>query len=44
MQNPKYPLELLQRVVTVALEMMKAVNRLPTRDIKQINQIGIRFI
>lgn len=29
MGNPKYPLELFQRVVTVSLETMKIVNKLP---------------
>ena len=28
--NPSYPLELLQRVITVSLEMMKIVNNLPS--------------
>jgi predicted helicase len=33
MGNPKYPLELFQRVVTVSLETMKIVNSLPPLDI-----------
>jgi len=33
MANPKYPLELFLRVVTVSLEMMKVVNGLPKLDI-----------
>ena len=33
MQNPKYPLELLLRVVTVSLETMKIVRALPKLDI-----------
>jgi predicted helicase len=33
MGNPKYPLELFQRVVTVSLETMKIVNGLPKLDI-----------
>jgi predicted helicase len=33
MNNPKYPLELLQRVITVSLETMKIVNNLPALDI-----------
>ena len=33
MNNPKYPLELLLRVVTVSLETMKIVNALPAMDI-----------
>ena len=31
--NPKYPLELFLRVVTVGLETMKVVNGLPKLDI-----------
>jgi len=31
--NPRYPLELFQRVITVSLETMKIVNGLPTLDI-----------
>lgn len=30
MHNPRYPLELLQRVITVSLETRKLVNNLPT--------------
>ncbi len=33
MGNPRYPLELLQRVITVSLETMKIVNGLPKLDI-----------
>jgi len=33
MGNPRYPLELFQRVVTVSLETMKIVNSLPKLDI-----------
>lgn len=34
MGNPKYPLELFQRVVTVSLETQKIVNALPALDIR----------
>jgi predicted helicase len=34
MQNPKYPLELFLRVVTVSLETMKIVNALPKLNIQ----------
>lgn len=33
MGNPKYPLELFQRVITVSLETQKVVNSLPALDI-----------
>ena len=33
MHNPRYPLELFQRVITVSLETMKIVNKLPKLDI-----------
>ena len=33
MKNPRYPLELLLRVVTVSLETMKIVDALPKLDI-----------
>jgi predicted helicase len=33
MSNPRYPLELFQRVITVSLETMKIVNTLPKLDI-----------
>jgi len=33
MNNPAYPLELFQRVITVSLETMKIVNSLPNLDI-----------
>lgn len=35
MNNPRYPLELFQRVVTVSLETMKIVKSLPHLDIQQ---------
>lgn len=35
MNNPRYPLELFQRVVTVSLETMKIVSSLPPLDIQQ---------
>jgi predicted helicase len=33
MNNPRYPLELFQRVITVSLETMKIVRSLPKLDI-----------
>ncbi len=33
MKNPRYPLELLQRVITVSLETVEIVNNLPKLDI-----------
>lgn len=33
MHNPAYPLELLQRVITVSLETIKIVHNLPKLDI-----------
>ena len=33
MDNPAYPLELFQRVITVSLETMKIVRSLPKLDI-----------
>jgi len=33
MNNPRYPLELFQRVITVSLETMKIVNSLPTLNV-----------
>ena len=33
MHNPKYPLELIQRIITVSLETMKIVRNLPELDI-----------
>ncbi|MGL4666754.1 MAG: type ISP restriction/modification enzyme, partial [Saezia sp.] len=33
MNNPRYPLELFQRVITVSLETMKIVNALPKLEI-----------
>lgn len=35
MNNPRYPLELFQRVVTVSIETMKIVKSLPRLDIQQ---------
>ena len=35
MGNPKYPVELFQRVVTVSLETQKIVNALPRLDIRE---------
>ena len=32
MENPKYPLELFQRIITVSLETLKIVNSLPGLD------------
>jgi len=32
MNNPKYPMELFLRVITVSLETMKIVNGLPVLD------------
>ena len=32
--NPKYPLELLLRVITVSLETMKIVDTLPALDLE----------
>ena len=37
MGNPRYPLELFMRVVTVSLETMKIVNSLPALDIYRAN-------
>lgn len=34
MENPKYPLELFQRVITVSLETMKIVNGLPQLELE----------
>ena len=33
MNNPKYPLELIQRIITVSLETMKVVQSLPKLEI-----------
>ena len=33
MNNPAYPLELFQRIITVSLETMKIVNALPKLDV-----------
>lgn len=38
MNNPRYPLELFQRVVTVSLETMKIVRSLPSLDILALSQ------
>jgi predicted helicase len=35
MNNPRYPLELFQRIVTVSLETMKIVKSLPRLDVQQ---------
>lgn len=35
MNNPRYPLELFQRVVTVSLETMKVVHALPRLDLQE---------
>lgn len=35
MKNPRYPLELFMRVITVSLETMKIVNKLPNLDIAE---------
>jgi predicted helicase len=35
MGNPKYPLELFQRVVTVSLETQKIVAALPPLDVRE---------
>lgn len=35
MHNPKYPLELFQRVVTVSLETQKIVAALPALTIRE---------
>lgn len=37
MNNPAYPLELFQRVITVSLETMKIVNSLPDLDLPEQN-------
>lgn len=34
MHNPRYPLELFQRVITVSLETLKIVNGLPKLEIE----------
>jgi predicted helicase len=41
MDNAKYPLELLQRVITVSLETMKIVNSLPKLDIQENSNADI---
>lgn len=35
MNNPRYPLELFQRVVTISLETMKIVKSLPRVEVQQ---------
>jgi len=35
MRNPKYPLELFQRIITVSLETMKIVKGLPSLDLSE---------
>lgn len=42
MGNPKYPLELFQRVVTVSLETQRIVNALPALDIHPADMGGPR--
>ena len=37
MHNPRYPLELLLRVITVSVETMKVVNALPVLEILENN-------
>jgi predicted helicase len=39
MNNPRYPLELFQRVITVSLETMKIVKALPRLDIQSTEQL-----
>jgi predicted helicase len=36
MHNPRFPLELFPRVITVSLETMKVVNALPQLEISQV--------
>ena len=36
MGNPKYPLELFLRVITVSLETMKIVNGLPVLELREV--------
>ncbi|MFW2588136.1 DEAD/DEAH box helicase [Sagittula sp. SSi028] len=42
--DPKYPLELFLRVITVSLETMKVVNSLPPLDIDTGEQKGVRTV
>ncbi|WP_377186598.1 DEAD/DEAH box helicase [Ruegeria meonggei] len=42
--DPKYPLELFQRVITVSLETMKIVNSLPPLDIDTTEKKGVRTL
>jgi predicted helicase len=44
MENPRYPLELLQRVITVSLETMKIVKSLPALDIADGTSVDIQPI
>lgn len=44
MGNPRYPLELFQRVVTVSLETMKIIRSLPRLDIQQPGQVGSKSL
>ncbi|WP_186222581.1 DEAD/DEAH box helicase [Burkholderia gladioli] len=41
MNNPRYPLELFQRVVTVSLETMKIVKALPRLDLQKQEAIAV---
>lgn len=43
MQNPRHPLELFQRVITVSLETMKIVRSLPKLAISRIVLSYARF-
>jgi predicted helicase len=40
MKNPKYPLELFLRVITVSLKTMKIVRSLPKLDIVEPEKVG----
>ena len=33
MENPRYPLELFQRVITISMETLKIIEKLPALDI-----------
>ncbi|WP_231600324.1 DEAD/DEAH box helicase [Stutzerimonas frequens] len=44
MGNPKYPLELFQRVVTVSLETMRIVRDLPPLDIGTDDRLNVRTV
>ena len=41
MNNPKYPLELFQRVITVSLETLKIVKGLPSLDLGDLRTISM---